>query len=66
MKGLLLLAPVLSCGLALSAYLLGGGLWAILGAFFLGGPGLMVLIGLVSLRRSDDTDCDKPGMDPDA
>ncbi len=55
MKGLLLLTPILGCVFALIAYLLGGGLWTILGAFFVAGPLAIVLLGLLLGGRSDET-----------
>ncbi|MEM9499736.1 MAG: hypothetical protein AAGA28_17565 [Pseudomonadota bacterium] len=53
MKGLLLLAPVLSCLLALIVFLAGGDLWMILVAFFIGGPLLLLAIGSLLNRRPD-------------
>lgn len=55
MKGLLLLTPILGCVFGLIAYLLGGGLWTILGAFFIAGPLAIVLLGTLLGGRSDDS-----------
>lgn len=63
MKGLLLLVPVLSCAFALAAYFFNGSLWSILGAFFIAGPGVAVLLGLILTRRSGDADDIKPDID---
>ncbi|MEL7256496.1 MAG: hypothetical protein AAFN80_01465 [Pseudomonadota bacterium] len=54
LKGLLLLAPVLSCALALIVYLADGGFWLILAAFFLAGPLFLLVIGLILDRRPHD------------
>lgn len=55
MKGLLLLTPILACVFAFVAYLLGGGLWTMLGAFFIAAPLVILLLGLLLGGRSDDS-----------
>lgn len=52
MRGLALLLPVLSCVFALVAYLAGGGLWMVLGAFFVAGPLVAVLLGVFLTGRT--------------
>lgn len=56
MKGLPLLLPVLSCVFALATYLLDGSVWSILAAFFIAGPAVILLIGLILSRQPDDAD----------
>ncbi|MDJ0992316.1 MAG: hypothetical protein QNI90_01965 [Dinoroseobacter sp.] len=55
MKGLLLLAPFLSCAFALVTYLADGDFWMILAAFFVAGPLCILVLGLVLGRPSDDS-----------
>ncbi len=63
MKGLLLLAPILSCAFALIAYSLNGSIWSILAAFFLAAPVVIVLLGLVLEYRADDAPDDTQSAD---
>ncbi|MBV1867167.1 MAG: hypothetical protein KUG69_04565 [Marinosulfonomonas sp.] len=54
MKGLLLLVPVLSCVFAVLAYVFDGRLGIVLAAFFIAGPLVVTLIGLLLARGADD------------
>jgi Flp pilus assembly protein TadB len=60
LRGLLLLLPVLSCALAFVAYLLGASLWVILAAFFIAGPLVILLFGLLLGGRANDKSDDLP------
>ena len=64
MRGLLLLAPLLSSAFALAAYLWGGGLWLIMAAFFIAGPLVVLLLALLLGRRADDPRDTKHDRDP--
>ncbi len=61
MRGLLLLLPMVSCAFAVGAYVFGGGLWTILAAFFVAGPLVIVLLGLLLSGRADDSRDNLPG-----
>ena len=63
LKGLLLLVPILSCAFALIVYLFDGSLWSILAAFFIAGPVVIVLLGILLARRVNDTGDDKQSFD---